>query len=40
VANATRRTTFDHVHNVTGCAVLRRDSGSNSGLQARLDLAR
>ena len=32
---ATRRTTFDHVHNVTGCAGLRRDSDNNNGPRGR-----
>ena len=39
-ANAIRRTTFDHVHNVTGCAWLRRDSDRNKPPRARLSVAR
>ena len=39
-ANATRRTTFDHVHNVSGSAWLRRDSDRNNPPRARLSVAR
>ena len=39
-ANATRRTTFDQVHKVSGSAWLRRDSDRNSGPRARLSVPR
>lgn len=39
-ASATRRTTFDQVHNVNGSAQLRRDSDKNSGPLARLSVQR
>lgn len=39
-ANATHRTTFDHVHNVTGSAWLRRNSDRNKPPRARLSVAR
>ena len=39
-ARAIRRTTFDQVHRLSGCAWLRRDSDRNSGPRARLTEAR